>query len=111
MMKLPKAFKKKWLKALRSGKYKQWQEWLKDNGKYCCLGIACEVAGHGRTLTNHEDKIIRVERYKNVPAILKGEAFGGSPLGVLMQMNDGVGDHQDNPKSFKEIADYIENNL
>lgn len=35
-----------WLKALRSGKFKQGVGFLKDAmGGYCCLGILCEVAG------------------------------------------------------------------
>lgn len=40
---------KKWLRALESGKYRRGQCLLKvDYGKgflYCCLGVACEVAG------------------------------------------------------------------
>lgn len=32
-----------WIKALRSGKYKQTTGQLQDNHGYCCLGVACEV--------------------------------------------------------------------
>jgi hypothetical protein len=36
---------KKWVAALRSGKYKQGKGKLHDvDDKYCCLGIACKVA-------------------------------------------------------------------
>lgn len=35
---------KKWVKALRSGKYKQTTGALCEDGKYCCLGVLCEVA-------------------------------------------------------------------
>ena len=35
---------KKWVKALRSGKYKQTTSRLKDKTGYCCLGVACELA-------------------------------------------------------------------
>ena len=36
--------KKKWLRALRSGKYKQTKEMLhKKNGGYCCLGVLCDI--------------------------------------------------------------------
>lgn len=34
---------KKWIKALRSGKYKQATQKLQDVGGYCCLGLACEI--------------------------------------------------------------------
>lgn len=36
---------KAWIAALRSGKYKQGQNWLNNDGKLCCLGVACEVMG------------------------------------------------------------------
>lgn len=48
MTKADKEFLKQWLKALRSGKYKQGDSWLhyKNRGKdyYCCLGVACVLA-------------------------------------------------------------------
>lgn len=34
---------KKWIKALRSGKYKQTTKTLQDDNGYCCLGVACKV--------------------------------------------------------------------
>lgn len=37
---------KEWLKALRSGEYKQGQAFLKDrDGAYCCLGVYAEKLG------------------------------------------------------------------
>src|ERR1041385_9228220 len=41
--------KRLWLKALRSGKFKQVKGWLRkptnggDTYSYCCLGVLCEV--------------------------------------------------------------------
>lgn len=38
---------KEWLKALRSGKYKQGRGWLRDaEDGFCCLGVMCELAGY-----------------------------------------------------------------
>lgn len=42
--------KKKWVNALRSGKYKKGTGYLhkvdkSNHHKYCCLGVLCEVAG------------------------------------------------------------------
>lgn len=33
-----------WIDALRSGKYEQGFGALNRNGKFCCLGVLCEVA-------------------------------------------------------------------
>jgi hypothetical protein len=35
---------KKWVKALRSGKYKQGKNYLRTGDRFCCLGVACELA-------------------------------------------------------------------
>lgn len=36
---------RKWVKALRSGKYKQAKYVLHDGEGYCCLGVVCVLAG------------------------------------------------------------------
>jgi hypothetical protein len=35
---------KKWLRALRSGKYKQTTGALRKKNKFCCLGVICDLA-------------------------------------------------------------------
>ena len=45
---MKKNIAKKWIKALRSGKYRQGKSWLKQyNSKgqeqHCCLGVLCEL--------------------------------------------------------------------
>lgn len=39
---------KKWIEALRSGKYQQTKGALKNTEGFCCLGVACELSGLGR---------------------------------------------------------------
>lgn len=34
---------RRWIAALRSGEYKQGESFLCSEGRYCCLGVACEV--------------------------------------------------------------------
>ena len=34
---------KQWIAALRSGAYEQGTEWLEKDGKFCCLGVACNL--------------------------------------------------------------------
>jgi hypothetical protein len=36
--------KRQWVAALRSGDYRQGQKALSVNGKYCCLGVLCDLA-------------------------------------------------------------------
>lgn len=37
--------RKKWVEALRSGRYEQGQDYLAtETGKFCCLGVLCEIA-------------------------------------------------------------------
>ena len=36
---------KRWVDALRSGEYKQGRNFLERDGKFCCLGVLCEIEG------------------------------------------------------------------
>lgn len=51
--KLKHEVKEKWLKALRSGEYKQGRNTLynPDTDQYCCLGVLCELAFQERVGT------------------------------------------------------------
>lgn len=89
-------YKKKWLKALRDGKYKQGTRVLydKDDNSYCCLGVLC--------------KITRVKIRK--PFYLTDnllDKFGitDKEQKYLASLND------DDHRNFVQIADYIESNL
>lgn len=45
-----KAHRKAWVKALRSGKYKQTKGRLRsvDDGGMCCLGVGCDISKLGK---------------------------------------------------------------
>lgn len=113
--KLPKKFKAKWLKALRSGKYKQGNGNLKTgkgkNARYCCLGVACDIVG-AKSIT--DKGFIRtgsdIRGITKVPKLLIGSDYGYEDdynpiVEKLATMNDLTG------SSFKEIANYIEKHL
>lgn len=103
---------KKWIKALRSDKYKQIQGSLADGeGCYCVLGLACEVSDVGEWLDHgtygkEEDAGINflprcVMNYyglteKNPNIIYKGKPM---PLSYLNDSN----------VLFKDLADLMEN--
>lgn len=47
-MAMEAGLKRRWLVALRSGRYKQGRQWLRADGKYCCLGVLCNVVAPRR---------------------------------------------------------------
>lgn len=109
--KLPRPFKNKWIKALRSDKFKQTSDYLKapikwdDNDKpiafgHCCLGVACEISGYH----NIRAALISNDK-KRIPSQLRGD---NQLTEKLAQMNDGGGAPK---RSFKQIANWIEKNL
>ena len=109
--KLPPKFKTKWLKALRSGEYEQGESDLfnKKTNTYCCLGVACNIAGHQKSLEIYEESYIDKMPARNVPAMLRGLNDDTAPS-LLADMNDATGSYGKR-RSFKQIANWIERNL
>lgn len=106
--KLHPVFKKKWLAALRSGKYKQGRGYLLEiddqgNKTYCCLGVACKVVRIG---DQYLDSELITQDMVRAPKML----MSGKHVDVLTQMNDG-GTAGIIRKNFKQIANWIEKNL
>lgn len=106
---------KKWVNALRSGKYKQTKQVLKNHEGYCCLGVACDIFPQRKL---NEDEA----GYASLGALCSYEKLGikgmfgeltkdmyliepsPSHIGVrpsLANMND-------NGYTFDEIADIIQ---
>lgn len=44
----------RWTAALRSGRYEQGRGLLSANGKFCCLGVLCEIAVDDGIITKEE---------------------------------------------------------
>lgn len=104
---------KLWLRALRSGKYKQTREYLHTDSGYCCLGVACEI--YNKT---HKSKV-------NYKGPLDEESLNDPKVAIVARwlgLEEGTGqfmgetnhsslaDLNDKGQSFKEIADLIESN-
>jgi len=107
--KLPKAFKKKWLKALRSGVYKQTSGRLLDIDtddvkRHCCLGVACKVVGYSDRKIDDEGLLMGKD-YRKAPKILHGDDEINPVVKKLTEMNDS------GKYGFKRIANWIEKNL
>jgi hypothetical protein len=102
--KLPEDFKAKWIAALRSGEYKQGRHELYDNVNktYCCLGVACMIAGAKPNNSGYIASYGGMKGITKVPVLLRGD--NGYAVDNLVGMND-------RGKSFFEIAKWIEENL
>lgn len=120
------AIKKKWIRALRSGKYKQGKNALRIGDKHCCLGVLCELAF----------KAGAVQRTEQIHGRTSSFSYGGDylePFGSMLpesvmewagldntagvEWEDDNGDVEslitlnDGGKTFKEIAKVINEKL
>lgn len=102
--------RKKWIEALRSGKYKQGKGRLHnlEPETFCCLGVACHLFLEGRPLEDGS-----CVSYNTNTALMPTDLMlelglvthlGGSrlPGPALSSLNDQFG------KTFEEIADALE---
>lgn len=95
--------RKEWADALRSGDYRQGSGSLygpRSGGCYCCLGVACSLAGY----TNEELFGIGVGTSIDTIRNFYEEDLKLTPLDIsnLISMNDAK------RMSFNEIANYID---
>jgi len=102
--------KKKWVAALRSGKYEQKGGRLKCENGFCCLGVLTDL--HQKEI-GKEWGIIQGQEY-----FLSGETRDWAELGAndpTMEVEDtrkDISDLNDNYGwTFKELADLIEEQL
>lgn len=108
--------KTKWIKALRSGKYKQGFNDLKtEDGKYCCLGVLtdlyCKATGADFDKFNVEYSTLPPE-VQEWASIEEEDDNSDNPViegAALSEYNDGGGTVK--PKTFKGIATLIEKHL
>jgi hypothetical protein len=118
MKKLSKEFKETWIAALKSGKYQQTDAVLYEGvdeetkkPKMCCLGVACDLVGMDRNNLYNQGLpkgVIEDKNIENLPTCLREitveDYESAKGLGKLAYFND-------NGKSFKWIASYIERYL
>ena len=108
---------KKWLAALRSGEFQQCQGQLSKDGGYCCLGVACEIFREELSLEKHEltsrNGYSYNESYQYLPEKVR-EYLALNTIQGFFRKKDGKCEYlsnlNDNGKTFKEIADIIEEN-
>ncbi len=106
--------KTKWLKALRSRKFKQGHTFLKNhNNEYCCLGVLCDVIGlpikQDQSLIKEKDAAKIFHCSKSTANNLQTELAN---FNDGYRFNEDTGMNQDvKPQKFYQIARWIERNL
>ena len=91
--------KKKWIKALESGRYKQTRDNIELDGRYCCLGVLCKTMRIDPQTAKSE---LNYELLSE--SVLEKVGLTEAEQNKLSRMND-------EGKSFREIAAYIRANL
>lgn len=127
---MKKNIMKKWVKALRSGKYKQGKNFLKQfNSKkqprHCCLGVLCELYNEEMKKNHKKSLVVDTTRSGSFGTVC---FFGtnDSTLPKVVRDWSGVRDHtgvfgidvdgsclanlNDDGKTFKTISNIIEKN-
>lgn len=98
--------KRKWIEALRSGKYAQGRGSLRvGENAYCCLGVLCDLVDGSRwARTDRGFFQYGPSTSLAPPTVSVGTGLQAGSQLDLINLND-------SGKSFPEIADYIEANL
>lgn len=116
-----KRIKSRWLRALRSGKYRQNTGCLKDidhegNAYFCCLGVLCDLHSKStKTPWGRGDTYLSLRGVLPSEVVDWAELSGNNPYNPhvvyqerdssLMNLND------ENALSFEQIANVIEKQL
>jgi len=106
---------KRWVEALESGEYKQTTGNLRKGDGFCCLGVACDLSGLGKWVSNPSIPIKEYETtYKEdtiLPEIVKEwlgmRSHSGYIEGYLESVPTSLAFLNDQGKSFLELAKVI----
>lgn len=102
---MDKRIKRRWINALRSGKYEQGRRQLAVSGMdnntlYCCLGVLCELAVESKVIAaydpEHGSLPDAVSEWANIEQFGN---YGGKRT---------LAGYNDSGRSFKQIANIIE---
>ncbi len=110
--------KKLWVDALRSGEYPQGRYSLSKNGRYCCLGVLCDLAVKADVVPHPTPDEYGYARYSGQKSGLPDEVIdwaglrhNSRPDRVMTASGETLSVLNDGWSSFSEIADIIEEQL
>lgn len=90
--------RQKWMDALKSGKYAQGKDALRDGDTFCCLGVLCDLYAkeHPETAWDDEDMFVYAEdaegaRVSDIAPFVVANWAGVTyaQMGTLAEANDG----------------------
>lgn len=112
--------KKKWLKALRSRKYKQGKNLLRKDDEYCCLGVLCDLHSQEHrnvwkpgTKQHPENCYTYIEGWAMLPEVVRlwSGLNESVPIVEYQEKETNLGELNDGGISFEEISQIIEAQL
>jgi hypothetical protein len=101
-----------WLEALRSGHYKQGKTQLRKGDQFCCLGVACDVAGLSPQVTSDGTYSYAGNNLVAPDALVEwlGFSVGAFQSNGFLKNGSNLAHMNDIGTSFEDIADVIEKN-
>lgn len=110
---MKKSIMEKWVKALRSGEYKQGKDRLRSkDDKFCCLGVLCNLhAQEHPEIAKHETNPLTYLNHAGLPSseVLEWAGFRyDNECGWISTIGTDLVTLNDTGKSFKQIANIIE---
>jgi len=110
-----KKLKTKWLRALRGGSYRQAQNTLvNDQGtRFCCLGVLADIQGCEWLPDTDNGGMIPISANGRKSWVCESNDFLPSTRagGLSSEAQEELATMNDDGKSFKDIADFIETHL
>lgn len=109
--------KAQWVAALRSGEYKQGQHYLRFNDSFCCLGVLCNLhaQAHPDIAAAQHSPMRYLGHTSALPSAV--QEWAGLPHeydGAFVTIRGSLAHlaiHNDNGRTFDEIATAIEEQL
>ena len=101
---------KRWIKALRSGKYAQTTKKLRDNQGFCCLGVLCDLASKdgGNQWVDQGGRYVYGTRIGALPDNIQNFIFTDD---YTLKSIDLIDLNDEKQYTFAEIANVIEKEL